>query len=195
MHPERWKFDYPVYHPRDRAAWRAWLNANHDSERGVWVASWKKDAPGPAVAYEALVEEALCFGWIDSTVNTLDDARRLQMMTPRRPRSPWTRLNRQRITDMDGQGLLTDAGRSAVDAAKANGYWTIFDPVEDLLEPPELSDALDLSSAARAAWDSFPPSARKQMLWWVISARTDATRTKRVAKVVHEAAQGRRAVG
>jgi uncharacterized protein YdeI (YjbR/CyaY-like superfamily) len=147
------------------------------------------------VPYADLVEEAICFGWIDSTVNVLDDDRGLQLMTPRKPRSGWTRLNRRRVADMEAQGRMTDAGRRAVDRAKADGSWTVYDPVEDLLEPDDLAAALDAVPAARAAWTGFPPSARKQMLWWVVSAGRAETRAGRIAKIVDAAAEGRRAQG
>ena len=150
---------------------------------------------GTAVAYADLVEEAICFGWIDSTVNTLDDARSLQLMTPRKPKSGWTRLNKQRVAALETQGRMTDAGLRAVEAAKANGWWTIYDSVEDLLEPDDLVDALDACPPARTAWNGFPPSARKQMLWWVVSAGKPETRASRVAKIVDEAEHGRRAAG
>jgi uncharacterized protein YdeI (YjbR/CyaY-like superfamily) len=194
-HPPSWRFDFPIYHPPDLAAWRSWLAVNADSARGVWVASWKKASGRDAVAYEDLVEEAICFGWIDSTVNTLDDERGLQLMTPRKARSGWTRLNRERFARLEAEGRMTDAGRRSRDVAEANGSWTIYDAVEDLVEPDELAGALDADPAARAAWDGFPPSARKQMLWWVISARKPDTRANRVAKIVSEAAAGRRAQG
>jgi uncharacterized protein YdeI (YjbR/CyaY-like superfamily) len=194
-HPVTWKFDFPIYHPPDLAAWRAWLTANHDTARGVWVASWRKASGHDQVPYEDLVLEALCFGWIDSTVNTLDDERGLQLMTPRKPKSSWTRLNRDRFAALEAQGRMTDAGRRAVEVAKANGWWSVYDAVEDMIEPDDLTSALDASPAARAAWDSFPPSARKQMLWWVISAGKPATRAGRIGKIVSEAEQGRRAAG
>lgn len=194
-HPPTWKFDFPVYHPPTLAAWRAWLEANHDTARGVWVASWRKASGRVPVAYEDLVEEAICFGWIDSTVNTLDDELGLQLMTPRKPKSAWTRLNRRRVAALEAQGRMTDAGRRAVEAAKANGFWTIYDVVEDLLEPDDLVAALAAAPAARAAWDGFPPSARKQMLWWIVSAGKHETRASRIAKVVSEAEHGRRAAG
>jgi uncharacterized protein YdeI (YjbR/CyaY-like superfamily) len=194
-HPATWKFDLPVYHPDDLAAWRAWLAAHHDTARGVWVASWRKASGRARVAYEDLVEEAICFGWIDSTVNILDDDRGLQLMTPRKPRSGWTRLNRQRVAALEAQGRMTEAGRRAVEVARGNGRWTVYDPVEDLVEPDDLAAALAASPRARAEWDGFPPSARKQMLWWVISAARPATRTSRIARVVAEAELGRRATG
>ena len=194
-HPASWKFDFPIYHPADLAAWRAWLQVNCDAGRGVWVASWKKASGRDAVAYADLVEEAICFGWIDSTVNVLDDERGLQLMTPRKPRSGWTRLNRRRVAELEAQGRMTDAGRRAVEVARANGWWTIYDAVEDLVEPDDLTGALDACPPARTAWDGFPPSARKQMLWSIVSARKPETRANRIGKIVSEAASGRRAAG
>jgi uncharacterized protein YdeI (YjbR/CyaY-like superfamily) len=194
-HPTTWKFDFPIYHPPDLAAWRAWLTANHDTARGVWVASWRNASGRDRIRYEELVEEALCFGWIDSTVNILDDERGLQLMTPRKPKSSWTRLNKDRVAALEAEGRMTDAGRQAVRVAKANGWWTAYDAVEDMTEPRDLAEALDASPTARAAWDGFPPSARKQMLWSVISASRPATRASRIAKIVSEAERGRRAAG
>jgi uncharacterized protein YdeI (YjbR/CyaY-like superfamily) len=194
-HPATWKFDLPVYHPADLAAWRAWLAANHDTTRGVWVVSWRKASGREPVPYAQLVEEAICFGWIDSTVNRLDDERGLQLMTPRKPRSGWTRLNRRRFAEAEAEGRMTDAGRRAAEVAQANGWWTITDTVEDLVEPDDLAAALDAVPAARAAWEGFPPSARKQMLYTVVTAARPATRETRIAKIVTEAEAGRRATG
>ena len=194
-HPATWKFGYPIYHPRDLAAWHAWLATNHDTAHGVWVVSWRKESGSSALPYDALVEEALCFGWIDSTVNVLDDARGLQLMTPRKPKSGWTRRNRERVAALESQGRMTDAGRRAIETAKANGWWSIYDSVEDLIEPADLAEALDASPGARSAWDGFPASARKQMLWWVLRAGKPSTRASRIATIVAEAEHGRRAAG
>jgi uncharacterized protein YdeI (YjbR/CyaY-like superfamily) len=179
-HPATWKFEYAIYHAETRAQWRTWLHNNHATARGVWLCSWR-DVDRPRCPYPHAVEEAICFGWIDSTATNLDDDRGLQLFTPRRPKSSWTRLNRERAADMD--------------IARDNGWWTIYDSVEDLIEPDELRDALDANEAARTNWDQFPPSARKQMLWWVISAAQDDTRARRTAEIVAEAAIGRRARG
>lgn len=141
------------------------------------------------------MEEAICFGWIDSTVNILDGDRGLQLISPRKNKSAWTRLNRQRAAEMESEDRMTDAGRRAIQAAKDNGWWTISDPVEDLVEPPDLAAALGRNAEARVAWDLFPPSARKAMLWWVISAAGDDTSARRIATIVQEAAQGKRARG
>jgi len=190
-----WKFGYPIYHAETRAQWRSWLDANHDDAPGVWLCSWRAPTGKPTCPYPEAVEEAICFGWIDSTVNVLDEDRGLQLLTPRKAKSTWTRLNRQRVADMEAAGLMTDAGRRAVEVARRNGWWTILDPVEDLVEPDDLATALNANAAARFAWDGFPPSARKAMLWWVISAVKDDTRARRIATVVAKAESGERAQG
>lgn len=192
-HPATWKFDLPIFHAETRAQWRAWLERHHATERGVWLCSWRPSTGKPACPYPDAVEEALCFGWIDSTVNVLDDERALQLMTPRKPKSSWTRLNRQRVEAMEAAGLMTDAGRRAVEVARQNGWWTIYDTVEDLIEPPDLAAALDATPAARTHWDGFPPSARKMMLWWIITAARPTTREQRIRTIVEKAAIGERA--
>lgn len=194
-HPATGKFDFPLFHPSDLPAWRAWLEAHHDTERGVWVLTWRPESGQQRVPYEDLVLEALCFGWIDSTAKVLDEERGMQLMTPRKAKSSWTRLNRQRVADMEAAGRMTDAGRRAVEVAQENGYWTLYDSVEDLIEPVELAVALDGSPDARRHWDEFPPSARKGMLWWIVSAAKPETKATRIAKIVDEAAEGRRAQG
>lgn len=194
-HPPTWRFDYPIFHAETRTQWRAWLMDNHTSERGVWLCSWRTPTGQPRCPYPEAVEEVICFGWIDSTNTIFDEERSLQLFTPRRSKSSWTRLNRARAAEMEERGLMTDAGRRAIAAAKANGWWTILDSVEDLEEPSDLKAALDRNPRARSTWDGFPPSARKMMLWSIITAARDATRAARIAHVVAEAAAGRRAQG
>jgi uncharacterized protein YdeI (YjbR/CyaY-like superfamily) len=194
-HPATWKFGLPIFHAETRAAWRAWLEWHHATERGVWLCSWRSATGRPACPYPHAVEEAICFGWIDSTVNRLDDERALQLMTPRKAKSAWTRLNRRRAAAMEEAGLMTDSGRRSVAAAKASGWWTIYDPVEALEEPAELAAALDAEPAARRHWDAFPPSARKAMLWWIVSAARPETKRQRIATVIEQASHGVRARG
>jgi uncharacterized protein YdeI (YjbR/CyaY-like superfamily) len=194
-HPPRWKFGYPVYHPATREAWRAWLEAHQDDTPGVWVVSWRSSTGRDRVPYEAIVEEALCVGWVDSTVNILDDERGLQLITPRKPRSTWARSNKARVARLEREGRMGPRGRRAVEVAKANGWWDLLDGVEALREPDELAAALDEVTAARRAWDAFPPSARKQMLFWVVSAAKADTRRHRIETIVAKAARGERASG
>ncbi|MGB3673930.1 MAG: YdeI/OmpD-associated family protein [Candidatus Nanopelagicales bacterium] len=191
-HPVTWKFGYRIYHAETRDQVRCWLAENHASEKGVWLCSWRTPTAGPRCPSPEINEEAICFGWIDSTVNTLDDDRGLKLLTPRRAKSSWTRLNRRRVAEMETAGLMTDAGRRAVQVARDNGWWSIYDQVEDLIEPDQLREALDANPSARLAWDGFPPSARKMMLWSVVSAAQDSTRRRRIATIVAKAELGQR---
>lgn len=191
-HPATGTYGLVLYHAETRAQWRRWLEVHHDTAKGVWLCSWRTATGRPRCPYPEQVEEALCFGWIDSTAQVLDEHRGLQLMTPRKPKSTWTRLNRQRVADLEAAGLMTEAGRRAVAVAQANGWWTILDPVEDLIEPPELTAALDADPVARAHWDRYPPSVRKQFLWSIVSAARPDTRSRRVAAVVQRAAAGER---
>lgn len=187
-HPPTWTFGYPVYHPATRGAWRAWLEAHQDDTPGVWVVSWRSSTGRETVPYEALVEEALCVGWVDSTVNVLDEDRRLQLVTPRRPRSTWARSNKERVARLEAEGRMGPRGRRAVEVARANGWWDILDDVEALVEPEDLAGALDAVPAARRTWDDLPPSTRKQRLFWVVSAAREDTRRRRIETIVTEAA-------
>jgi uncharacterized protein YdeI (YjbR/CyaY-like superfamily) len=194
-HPPTWKFGYPVYHPANRAAWRAWLDAHQDDQPGVWVVSWRSSTGRDTLPYGAIVEEALCVGWVDSTVNVLDDERRMQLVTPRKPRSTWARSNKERVARLEAEGLMKPRGRRAIEVAKANGWWNFLDDAEALIEPEDLAAALDEVPAARSAWDGFAPSSRKQMLFWVVSAGRETTRQHRIETIVERAARGERALG
>ena len=177
----------------DRAAWRHWLAERHEQRDAIWLVFHKKTSDGTSPSYEEAVEEALCFGWIDSTVNRLDERRSLQLFAPRKARSTWSASNKERVERLQRERLLTPAGIAAIDVAKANGSWTSLDAVERLEEPPELAAALDANGAARESWNGFSPSSRKAILWWVMSAKRSETRARRVEQTVHMAAKGLRA--
>jgi uncharacterized protein YdeI (YjbR/CyaY-like superfamily) len=183
---------YPQLEVTSRAQWRAWLAEHHASSPGVWLVTARRGRP-LHLPYEDVVEEALCFGWIDSQAKALDADRGEQLMTPRRPTGTWALSNKARVERLTAAGLMAPAGLAVVEAAKASGAWMLLDDVEHLRLPEDLRAALDAAPAAKVAWDGFPPSARKQLLYWVLSAKREATRSGRVAQVVSEAAQGRRA--
>ena len=184
----------PVVDVPDRAAWRAWLEEHHPEPDGVWVLM-RKQATGDAgrLRYEEAVEEALCFGWVDSRAGKLDAARYLQFFSPRRAGSGWSRPNKERVARLRAAGLMAPAGEAAVAAAQADGSWTALDDVEDLVEPGELTAALDAAPRARAEWDAFPRSAKRGILEWIASAKRPETRARRVAETAELAAQGVRA--
>jgi uncharacterized protein YdeI (YjbR/CyaY-like superfamily) len=176
-----------------RSEWRDWLAANHDRLPGVRLVTFKKASGRPHVPIDDVVEEALCFGWIDSKGRRLDDERFELLLTPRRPTSRWSRVNKERIDRLADAGAMAPAGDAAVEAAKASGAWEALDDIENLVEPDDLRRALDGDPDARGHWDGFPPSARKAILAWVTSAKRPETRARRVRATVEEAAAGRRA--
>jgi len=174
----------------DRAAWRAWLVEHHESCPGIWLVYFKKASGKPSVTYDEAVEEALCFGWIDSKVNGLDDERYMQVFTPRKTGSVWSKLNKERIERVIAEGLMTEAGIAKIDAAKQDGSWVLLDAVDDLIESDELRAALDADRTARANYDSFADSVKKPTLYWVYSAKRETTRSDRIAQIVEAAAEG-----
>ena len=182
-----------VIHPLTRAELRAWLAENHDRVKRVWLASWKTETGRPRIAYDDLVEELLCFGWIDSRAGTLDDERSLLLLTPRNPKSGWSRTNKERVERLERDGLMTDAGRRAIDVAKENGAWTLLDRAEALELPADLAAAFAANPNAKRNYEVFPPGARKQIIAWVDIAKRPETRAKRVADTVRLAAQNVRA--
>lgn len=183
----------PLIHPESIAAWRQWLTKHHADTDGVWLATWKRASGKTPLDYGAIVEEALCFGWIDGLVNTLEDGRQAQLLTPRRRGSGWSGSNKERVERLVADGRMTAAGIRVIDAAQADGSWTLLDASEALIEPAELTAALDANKEARRQWDAFPKSPRRALIWWVMSAKRPETRERRVAAIVSEAAEGRRA--
>jgi uncharacterized protein YdeI (YjbR/CyaY-like superfamily) len=180
-------------HPLTRAEWRAWLAANHTRAEGVWLISFKKATGKPALSYDEAVEEALCFGWVDSKPRKLDEERSMLYFAPRKGGSGWSRPNKERVERMLAAGLMTPAGLAKVDAAKADGTWTLLDAVENLEIPPDLEAALDAYDAARNNFEAFPRSARRGILEWIVQAKTPTTRAKRVEETARLAQQNKRA--
>jgi uncharacterized protein YdeI (YjbR/CyaY-like superfamily) len=167
-------------HPATREEWRAWLRANHAHSNGVWLVGYRKAAGKPRVEYAEAVEEALCFGWIDSKPGKLDDERTMLWYSPRNPGSGWSALNKTRIERLLAEGKMEPAGLAKIEAAKADGTWTRLDAAESMEVPDDLSEALAGFPDARRHWDAFPPSARKAILAWITTAKTEGTRAKRV---------------
>lgn len=176
----------------DAAAWRAWLESNHATSKGAWLVRPRPGSGLVLVEYEEAIRHALCFGWIDGPVRSFDEQTGGLWFAPRRPSSGWAATNKARLIELEAAGLMTPAGVKAVAAAKANGAWTILDNAEALREPDDLATALDQDAAARANWDAFPPSARKLGITTVDSARRPETRASRIAKLVADAAAGKR---
>ena len=183
--------EYPLLEPVDRDAWRVWLEANHRTSGGVWLAIGKKGGTRTKLTYEEAVNEALRYGWIDSTVRRLDDHRFQQLLTPRKPGSTWSQSNKARVARLEEQGLMMPAGRAAVEAARADGSWNVLNDVEDLVVPEDLASALAAEPAAEQYFGGLAASQRKIALYWIASAKRPETRVARIAKTVQAAAQRR----
>ena len=180
-------------HPKTRAEWRRWLEKHQAQPEGVWMVSFKKHTGQPRVAYEEAVEEALCFGWIDSIANVLDAARSMQWFSPRKPGSGWSRLNKIRFEQLLAAGRLAPAGLAKIEAAKRDGSWTALDASQALEVPSDLAAALAANAAAQQYFEAFPPSARRAILQGIGLAKRPETRAKRIAETVASAAQNIRA--
>jgi uncharacterized protein YdeI (YjbR/CyaY-like superfamily) len=185
--------DAEQVHVETREQWRAWLVANHERTGGAWMVTWKTHTGRPRMPYAEGVEEALCFGWIDSTGRRIDDDRSALWYAPRKKGSGWSRPNKERLERLRAAGLMTAAGERVVAAAVADGSWTLLDAAERLEVPDDLAAALDEHEGARAAWDGFPPSARRALLAWIDLAKRPATRAGRITETAEQAALGRRA--
>ena len=180
------------FEPTSLADWHDWLAEHHADTPGIWLVTPRKRPPGTDLTYDNQVREALCWGWIDGQAKTLDETCGMQRWTPRNPRSGWSRTNQVRVAELERTGRIQPAGRAVIEAAKASGMWTLFDDAENLIEAPALTAALDAVPAARAAWDSFPPSARKNALAMIALAKLPETKAKRIAVIVEKASRGER---
>ena len=187
--------DAPHVHADDRATWRAWLEANHGTARGAWLVTWRARAGRAGLDYEAAIEEALCFGWVDSTGGRVDDERGKLYFAPRKPRSVWAASNKARVERLIDAGRMAPAGLAAIERAKANGSWEVLDAVERLEVPRDLVAALETRPPAVVNFAGFPPSARKMLLAWVALARRPETRAARIAEIAEAAARNERARG
>ncbi len=177
--------------PTSRDEWRQWLNDHHTESAGIWLIFFKKNKGHPT--YEEAVEEGLCFGWIDSITKAVDEDRQKVWFSPRKAGSGWAKSNKERIAKLIEQGLMTAAGLEKIEAAKQDGSWTALDSIDALIIPGDLQEALATNAAAQTNFEAFPPSAKKNILWWIQSAKRPETRQKRITETVTLAAQNRRA--
>ena len=178
---------------KDRATWRRWLSEHHATSPGVWlILAKKKRSATTSVTLEEAGLEALCFGWIDSKRMPLDDHHYRQSYMPRRPKSTWSKVNKERVDRLIREGSMTEAGFAAIETAKANGSWTSLDAVESLAIPDDLAAALAADPIARSNFDAYPPSVKKLALLRLNSAKGAETRSRRVDEIVGQANTARR---
>jgi uncharacterized protein YdeI (YjbR/CyaY-like superfamily) len=185
--------DAPHVHADDRATWHDWLAANHATAHGAWLVTWRPRTGHAYLDYEAAIEEALCYGWVDSTGGSFDDDRGKLYFAPRKPRSAWAATNKARVERLITEGRMAPAGLAAIERARANGSWEVLDSVERLEVPDDLASALASRPPAADNFAAFPPSARKMLLGWVAMARRPETRAARIMEVAKAAARNERA--
>lgn len=181
------------FYAESQAAWRQWLAENHAAEKNVWLKIYKKTSPTPSVYYSEAVNEALCFGWIDSAAKKGDGDYYLQFFARRNPKSNWSAVNKAKVERLVQSGLIADAGQAMIDLAKRTGTWTALDNVENLINPPDLQVYLEANPIAKAHFDAFPRSVKRGILEWLLNAKTQDTRIKRITEIVTLAERNERA--
>ncbi len=172
------------FEAKNREEWRNWLQKNHLTSPGIWLVYYKKNSGKAGISYEEAVEEALSFGWIDSRVNAIDEERYMQIFTPRKPGSIWSELNKERVKKIIEEGIITPAGLEKIEAAKEDGSWYFLDDINNLVIPEDLEEALNANISAKEHFGAFTDSIKKQILYWIKTAKRPQTRKNRIEKVV-----------
>jgi hypothetical protein len=160
----------------------------------LWLIIYKKDSEIPSITYDQAVDEALCFGWVDSSINKRDDESFYQYFAKRNPKSNWSRVNKLKIEKLISEGLMTVSGLKMVELAQKNGTWTALDEVENLISPPDLREAFVQNPLAQEYFSLFPRSVKRGILEWLTNAKQLETRTKRINEIVSKAERNERAL-
>ena len=187
------KDDVQTFHATSRAAWREWLTENHLTEKNVWLIIYHKKSATPSVYYDEAVDEALCFGWIDSIKYKRDEHSAIQFFSKRKPKSNWSRVNKEKVERLVAADLMMAAGFALIELAKQTGTWTALDDVEKLTVPDDMQALLNANLTAKAFFTAFPRSAKRGILEWILSAKQAETRAKRIEETVRLAAMNVRA--
>jgi uncharacterized protein YdeI (YjbR/CyaY-like superfamily) len=182
------KGDMTLY-AKSRKDWRNWLQKNQDKEKRIRLILYRKGSKTPSVSYEECIEEALCFGWIDSTANTRDAESYFILIAQRKPGSNWSKPNRIRAEKMINQGLMKPRGQAMIDLAKQTGTWTALEEIENSIIPEDLQKRFDKNQRAFRHFQAFSPSSQRIILEWIMKAKRPETRQKRVAETVAQAAK------
>jgi len=170
---------------KTRQEWRDWLSLHHASSQGIWLVFYKKGTGKPSLAYDEAVEEALCFGWIDSIIKKVDEEKYVRKLTPRKPDSLWSEPNKKRVAKLSKQGLMTEAGIEKVREAKSSGQWS-KEPRPQLIfdMPGDFGQALTKSRKARSFFHQLAASYQKQFIGWIAAAKRPETRQRRISESI-----------
>lgn len=183
------KNEIPEFCPKSQADWRRWLQKNHQSQNAVWLIYYKKKSPGHNLTWSEAVDEALCFGWIDSLKKTLDEDRAIQFFSKRKPNSGWSKINKAKIEQLIKDDKMAPAGFECIEKAKQNGSWFLLDTVEALIIPKDLLQAFKIYPGAKAYFTGLSKSQQKIILHWVVTAKRPETRAKRIDEIASLAGQ------
>ena len=178
---------YETFYPETPEQWSNWLVENHTRDNGIWLVQYNKKSGKPSVSWSEAVDEALCFGWIDSLKKKLDDESSIQYFGKRKPKSTWSKINKQKIEKLTAENRMFQSGLNCIIIAKENGSWEILDSIEELIIPEDL--LLELSSRPNATefFQNLSKSIKKMMLYWIISAKRPETRQKRILEIAESA--------
>ncbi len=179
--------DIEDYCPSDQKDWRKWLELNHKDKDAVWLIFYKKKSPKHNLSWSDSVDEALCYGWIDSTKRSIDDEKYKQYFCKRKAKSNWSRVNKEKVKTLTDQDLISEVGYKSIEIAKENGSWTILDAVEALFVPEDLQDAFDSDNESQEYYNSLSNSAKKRILYGLFSAKRKETRQKRILEILESA--------
>ncbi|MBE9464724.1 YdeI family protein [Dyadobacter subterraneus] len=181
--------DLKTFCPESRHQWRRWLEENHDRERSVWVIFYKNKSNLPTITWSEAVDEALCFGWIDSIAKPIDEEKFMRFFSKRKAKSVWSAINKEKIKRLIDEKLITKAGFECIEIAKQNGTWTILDHVEALVIPEDLEKELQKRPSAKSYFSSLSKSDKKGILQWLVQAKRSETREKRIIEIAELAEQ------
>ena len=178
-----------TFYPANKQEWRQWLQENHSTKQSIWVVMYKKDSGIPTITWSDAVDEAICFGWIDSTKRPVDHEKSIQYFSKRKPTSTWSKINKAKVERLTNDGLMTEAGLDSVEIAKQNGSWNILDDVEDLVIPTDLEKAFKIHKGLKEYYLGLSRSAKKMALHRLVMAKLPETRQKRIIEMAELAAQ------
>ena len=181
-----------VFYPKNQQEWRAWLQDNHDKKQSVWLIYYKKKSNIPTVIYSEAVDEALCFGWIDSKSKPLDEEKFMQFFSRRKEKSVWSKVNKEKIDRLTKEGQMTKAGFEIIAKAKQNGSWSILDEAEALIIPDDLEKAFEIRPNAKQYFLGLSKSNKRNILQWLVLAKRQVTREKRITEIVELADQNQK---
>lgn len=176
--------ELPEHYFKNDKEWRKWLHQYHNNSEGIYLIFYKVDHEMESMRWEEAVRVALCYGWIDSTVKSLGEGKRRQYFCPRKPKSVWSKVNKDHIKELTEQGLMHESGLAVIEAAKKNGSWAALDDVENGVVPQDLQKAFDTHKVAFQNFQNFTRGQRKSYLYWLNQAKREETRQKRITEII-----------